>query len=124
MPIQPTAIFGPARTTVSRTAFLSQSIAISPLYFGRWMLDACSRFTGVGRLLAIYRSSVFWLTAWGTAPPFLNSPIFFLRVIRIALRISRVFDPRRQQHQIEKIHRIDSGRGHQFHLLEGNLKAT
>jgi len=79
---------------------------------------------GVGRLLAIYRSSVFWLTAWGTAPPFLRSPIFFLRVTRIALRISRFFDPRRQQLQIEKIHSLDSGRGHQFHLLEGDRKAT
>jgi len=67
---------------------------------------------------------VFWLTAWGTAPPFLSSPIFFLRVIRIALRISRFFDPRRQKLQIKKIHSLDSGRAHQFHLLEGDRKAT
>src|SRR5437762_800631 len=88
------------------------------------MLDACSRFIGLGRRLAIYRRSTFRLTALGTVPLFSRSFLFFLCVTRIALRLSRFFDPCRQQLQIEKIHSLESGRGHQFHLLEGDRKAT
>ena len=87
-------------------------------------MDACSRFIGLGRRLAIYRRSTFRLTALGTVPLFSRSFLFFLCVTRIALRLSRFFDPCRQQLQIEKIHSLDSGRGHQFHLLEGDRKAT
>ena len=88
------------------------------------MLDACSRFIGLGRRLAIYRCPTFRLTALGTVPLFSRSFLFFLCVTRIALRLSRFFDPCRQQLQIEKIHSLGSGRGHQFHLLEGHRKAT
>ncbi len=38
---------------------VARAIEVNRPYLGRWALSACSRFIGVGRLLAIHRSWVF-----------------------------------------------------------------
>ena len=109
MPIQRAPIFGAVRNT-GNGALISPCLGKTPVCLGSWMLATAG-------------TSAFWPVAWRTMACFLP-PAFLACVTRIASRLSRLFQPCRQQLQIEKIHSLDSGRGHQFHLLEGDRKAT